>query len=166
MKDLLVQIKQLAQEGMEQSIIDKNAESKEIFLSILLKAEVALNRSPEKATFTPTYPTSVPRKNDKITDEIRYKLNVVAYCLSEHKHTMLYPLVTQQEAFYRASQALGVKKNTLSAKRDAYDGHNNNHRKGWWRTPLTPDMQMVKDEFDSKNPEEVLAAAKEILGIK
>ncbi len=165
MKELLQQIKQLAQEGMEQSIIDKNSDSKEIFLSILLKSEVALNRNNEKPIQKNSYPQVTPRKNDKITDEIRYKLNVVAYCFSEFKHTTLYPLVTQQEAFYRASQALGVKKNTLSAKRDAFDGHNDNHRKGWWRTPLTPDMQMVKDEFDGKSKDDILQAARQILGI-
>ncbi len=164
MKELLSQIKNLAQEGMEQSIVDRNKESKEIFLEILLKAEVALNKSDAKPVAT--FSTSTGRKHDKISDEARHNLNVVAYAFSEYKHTMLYPLVTQQEAFYRASQKLGVKKNTLSAKRDAFDGHNDNHRKGWWRTPLAPDMQLIKDEYDKKSKDEVLADAREILGIK
>ena len=44
MDTLLNEIKQLAQQGLEKSIISRDEENKDIFMQIMLKAEVAINK--------------------------------------------------------------------------------------------------------------------------
>ena len=48
MNNLLNEIKQLAQQGLENTIIAKDDKNKDIFLNIMLKSELALNKIPMK----------------------------------------------------------------------------------------------------------------------
>ena len=107
--------------------------------------------------------TGARQTYDRITKE---HINKVAYVFSEYEHTALYPHLKQTIAFETASRVLGCPRGTLQNIRDAFDGHNNSPRRGWWQKPLADDLQHVKDKFDKRTRAENVAEAKEILGIE
>jgi len=167
MKNLLVEIKQLAQKGMEHMIISNDVQNKDIFLSILLKSEVAIskighnlsnsNDSSERPENNRTY--------ERIDEELKNDMYLVAYCFSYYEHTSLYPQFSQDKAFEIAATKLGVKKTTLKNTRDWFDGHNDSHRKGWWQAPLPEDMQNFRDIYDKKKREDVISEANLLLEV-
>lgn len=103
------------------------------------------------------------QKLNKATDR---DINIVAFCFSYFEHTPLYPNNNQTEAFRFAAQSLGMNKNSLKNIRDAFDGHNDNARRGWWQAELSPLQQEIKKQYEDRTKkEEVITMAKEILGI-
>lgn len=168
MQNILTEIKQLAQKGMENTIISNDTENKELFLNILLKSEVAINQlNPvnfEKKIIQTKEETS--RTYKRIDEDLKSDMYLVAYCFSNFEHASLYPQYSQDKAFMIAADKIGVKKNTLKNSRDWFDGHNNSHRNGWWQQPLPEDMQKFKDIYDTKEKEDVINEAKAILDIK
>lgn len=167
MNNLLNEIKQLAQQGLENTIIAKDDKNKDIFLNIMLKSELALNKIPMKNTnsLTLTNKEESSRTYEKLDDDIKMNMYLVAYCFSCYEHTSLYPKFSQDKAFIVASEQLGVKKNTLKNARDWFDGHNDSHRSGWWQSPLPEDMERAKNVFDNKSRNDLLDEAREILEI-
>lgn len=168
MNNLLNEIKQLAQQGLENAIIAKDDKNKDIFLKIMLKSELALSKT---ATNNVNYSSSVNKEEtsrtyEKLDDDIKMNMYLVAYCFSCYEHTSLYPKFSQDKAFIVASEQLGVKKNTLKNARDWFDGHNDSHRSGWWQAPLPEDMERAKNVFDNKSRNELINEAKNILEIK
>lgn len=105
-------------------------------------------------------------QKEKIEDETKNALYLIAYCFSCYEHTSLYPKFSQDKAFIVAAEQLGVKKNTLKNARDWFDGHNDSPRSGWWQKPLPTGMKNAKNKFDIKNKVTLLEEAKSILGIK
>ena len=167
MNNLLNEIKQLAQQGLENTIIAKDDKNKDIFLNIMLKSELALNKIPMKNTnsLLPTNKEESSRTYEKIDDDIKMNMYLVAYCFSCYEHTSLYPKFSQDKAFIVAAEQLGVKKNTLKNARDWFDGHNDSHRSGWWQAPLPEDMERAKNVFDNKSRNELISEAQNILEI-
>lgn len=167
MKEIFNEIKQLAQQGLENCIILKEDKNKDIFLKIMLKSESGLNmvdiKNIKKIDFTNKIETS--RTYEKIDDDKKMDMYLVAYCFSCYEHTSLYPKISQDKAFILASEQLGVKKNTLKNARDWFDGHNDSHRSGWWQAPLPEDMERAKNFFDNKIRSELIFEAKKILEI-
>lgn len=167
MNDLLNEIKQLTKTGYETAIISNEEKSKDIFFNILLKIEMALktmsSAQPINNTLTSQH---TDRTYEKMDEETKRQAYIVAYCFSYYEHTSLYPECTQDQAFEIAARKLNIKKNTLKNYRDAFDGHNNSPRKGWWQKELPYDMEQIKHTHEAKPKWENISAAKEILGIK
>lgn len=169
MDTLLNEIKQLAQQGLEKSIISRDEENKDIFMQIMLKAEVAINKVEQSSAHKNVVAEKEnfsTRTYERIDEDAKSDMYLIAYCFSRFEHTSLYPQYSQDKSFIIAAEKLGVKKNTLKNSRDWFDGHNNNTRKGWWQAPLPEDMQKFKEIYDLKSKNEVIAEAKNILGIK
>lgn len=101
------------------------------------------------------------RTSSTITDE----MVLVAYCFSTFEHDCLYPTTTQTSAFEKAAIALKCKESTLRQIRDAFDGHNDNSRAGYYQKPLTPYFQRIKDEYERKGKNEAIREAKKILNL-
>ena len=168
MNNLLNEIKQLAQQGLENTILSKDDRNKDIFLKIMLKSELALNKS---ITSNVNHSNSINKEEssrtyEKLDDDIKMNMYLVAYCFSCYEHNSLYPKFSQDKAFIIASEQLGVKKNTLKNARDWFDGHNDSHRSGWWQAPLPEDMERAKNIFDNRSRNELINEAKNILEIK
>lgn len=162
MKKLLTEIKELAQKGMENTVISNDNLNKELFLNIMLKSEVALNKLNQNVG-NAAYEGS--RTYEKIDDDLKSNMYVVGYCFSNYEHMSLYPELSQDKAFIIAAEKLGVKKNTLKNVRDWFDGHNDSHRSGWWQQELPEDMQKFKEIYDKKDKGSILKEAREILEI-
>ena len=164
MKNILSEIKELAQKGMENTIISHDEENKNIFLNIMLKTELAINKLKENKDCQ-VLKEDTSRTYEKIDEDVKSNMYLIAYCFSKYEHDSLYPNFSQDKAFIIASEKLGVKKTTLKNARDWFDGHNDNHRSGWWQQPLPEDMQKFKDIYDKKTREAVISEAKSILDI-
>ncbi|MDD3238366.1 MAG: hypothetical protein PHV37_09765 [Candidatus Gastranaerophilales bacterium] len=165
MKNLLMEIKQLAQKGMENTIISNDVQNKDIFLSILLKSEVAISKIGDNFNNSIGF-SERPENNrtyERIDEELKNDMYLIAYCFSYYEHTSLYPQFSQDKAFEVAATKLGVKKTTLKNTRDWFDGHNDSHRRGWWQAPLPEDMQNFRDVYDKKKREDILNEARMIL---
>ena len=167
MKNLFNEIKELAQEGLEHAIIAKDADNKEIFIKIMLKAEMGLSYQTKQSitSFKPLTKQEPIRTYERISTDSKTDMYLVAYCFSYFEHECLYPNCSQDKAFSIASEKLGVKKSTLKNTRDWFDGHNDNHRSGWWQAPLPDDMERAKTVFDKKSRNELISAAQNILEI-
>ena len=167
MKNLLTEIKQLAQKGMENTVISNDTQNKDIFLSIMLKSEVAISKLGDKLNNSITLQNKPDgnRTYERIDEDLKSDMYLVAYCFSYYEHTSLYPQFSQDKAFEVAATKLGVKKTTLKNSRDWFDGHNDSHRKGWWQAPLPDDMQNFRDIYDNKDRAEVINEASLILEI-
>ena len=163
---LLNEIKKLAKNGYEEAIISNELKSKDTFLNILLKAEIALNNTNKIKDFEKPNTKNPDRTYEKIEDNIKKDMYLVAYCFSYYEHTSLYPQYTQDKAFNIAAEKLGIKKNTLKNTRDWFDGHNDNDRSSWWQAPLPDDMQQFKNMYENKNKTDVVLEARKILGIE
>lgn len=105
------------------------------------------------------------RTYDSHEETTRHNMHVVGYCFSTYEHTSLYPAYTQDKALNLAAQIIGVKKNTLKQTRDAFDGHNNSPRKGYWQSKLPTALQKIKDKYDKIKKETVITEAKKILNL-
>lgn len=166
MENLLKEIKQLAQQGLENAILENDDKNKNIFLNIMLKTEVVLDKIDNNINYKKTtIKEESLRTYEKIGDNIKMNMYLIAYCFSCYEHTSLYPKLNQDKAFVTAAEKLGVKKNTLKNARDWFDGHNDSHRNGWWQAPLPEDMERAKKEFDNKSRNELIKEAKNILEI-
>lgn len=163
MNKLLNEIKELAQQGLENTIIAKDDKNKNIFLSIMLKSELTLSKT--TAPNTNDNKVEPIRTYEKLDDDVKMNMYLVAYCFSCYEHTSLYPSFSQDKSFNIAAEQLGVKKNTLKNARDWFDGHNDSHRSGWWQAPLPEDMERAKKVFDNKSRNELITEAKNILNI-
>ena len=81
MNNLLNEIKQLAQQGLENTIIAKDDKNKDIFLNIMLKSELALNKIPMK-NINPLLSTNKEessRTYEKIDDDIKMNISHSSY---------------------------------------------------------------------------------------
>jgi hypothetical protein len=167
MKNLLTEIKQLAQKGMENTVIANDTQNKDIFLSIMLKSEVAISKLGDTLNNSMNFQnkTEGNRTYERIGEDLKSDMYLVAYCFSYYEHTSLYPQFSQDKAFEVVATKLGVKKTTLKNSRDWFDGHNDSHRKGWWQAPLPEDMQKFRDIYDKKDRAEVINEASLILEI-
>lgn len=167
MKDLLAEIKQLAQKGMENTIISNDVQNKDIFLNILLKSEVAISKLGCNSNSVMGFSDKQEgnRTYERIDGELKNDMYLIAYCFSYYEHTSLYPQLSQDKAFEVAAMKLGVKKTTLKNTRDWFDGHNDSHRKGWWQAPLPEDMQNFRTIYDKKKREDVIGEASLILDV-
>ncbi|MDE6250986.1 MAG: hypothetical protein K2M34_05165 [Alphaproteobacteria bacterium] len=163
MKDLLNEIKQLTKTGYETAILANEEKSKDIFFNILLKIEIALKSTPPVHTITPS---GTDRTYEKLDEETKRQAYLIAYCFSYYEHSSLYPQYTQDKAFDVAAKKLNIKKTTLKNYRDAFDGHNNNSRAGYYQKPLPSDMEQFKHAHETKSQSEIISAAKAVLGIK
>lgn len=105
------------------------------------------------------------RTYDSHEESTRHNMHVIGYCFSTYEHTCLYPTYSQDKALNSAAQIIGVKKNTLKQTRDAFDGHNNSPRKGYWQSDLPTALQKIKDKYDKIKKEAVIAEAKKILNL-
>jgi hypothetical protein len=168
MKNLLLEIKELAQKGMEKAVISHDEENKNTFLSIMLKTEIAISKLNENkhGLDLQSSKEEISRTYEKIDEDIKSNMYLVAYCFSKYEHNSLYPTLSQDKAFIVASEKLGVKKNTLKNARDWFDGHCDNHRSGWWQQPLPDDMQKFKDIYDNKSRNEIIGEAMSVLDIQ
>ena len=164
MNNLLSEIKELAQKGMENTIISHDEKNKDIFLNIMLKTEVALSKFNEVKDYH-VLKEDTARTYEKLDEDVKSNMYLIAYCFSKYEHNSLYPTLSQDKAFIIASEKLGVKKNTLKNARDWFDGHNDNHRSGWWQQPLPDDMQKFKEIYDQKARNEIIHEAESILDI-
>jgi len=167
MKNLLTEIKQLAQKGMENTVIANDIQNKDLFLSIMLKSEVAISKLGDNLNSSMIFHNKPEgnRTYERIGEDLKSDMYLVAYCFSYYEHTSLYPQFSQDKAFEVAATKLGVKKTTLKNSRDWFDGHNDSHRKGWWQAPLPEDMQKFRDIYDKKDRAEVINEASLILEI-
>lgn len=166
MYNLLNTIKELAQKGYEKSVISNDADNKELFLNIMLKTEIVLNNVENKNKVKIQFnEKKTNRTYEKIEDNTKREMYLIAYCFSYYEHTCLYPQYNQDKAFNVAAEKLGVKKSTLKNARDWFDGHNNNARSGWWQAPLPEDMEKFKKIYSKKSEADTVSEAKNILGI-
>lgn len=166
MQDALKEIKELIQNGIENSILNNEPKSKEIFFKLSDKITLALNNlNSETKTLNYNKPVLNQRTYEYLEDDARRKMQVVAYCFSTYEHNSVFPTLSQDCAFETAAKKLGVKKNTLKQTRDVFDGHNDNHRRGWWQAELNESMQKIKDLYDRKSKNEVVNEVKRILNL-
>lgn len=168
MNNLLDEIKQLSQQGLENAILNKDDKNKNIFLNIMLKTELAINKykgnSLNYSNRTTIEEYSL-RTYEKLDDDVKMNMYLVAYCFSRYEHSCLYSNLNQDKAFIIAAEKLGVKKNTLKNIRDWFDGHNDSHRSGWWQAPLPEDIERAKKVFDNRTRSELIQEARKILEI-
>lgn len=155
MNDILDEIKNLAKNGYETAILNNESNSKDIFLKILFKTELAQNQQ-----------TDIIRTYNKHNADAKSRAYMVAYCFSTYGHRCLFPAHTQTDAFDIAGRKLGFKRNTIKGFRDMFDGDNNECERVGWQRPLPTDMQEFKDANKHKSRAALIDAAKEILGIK
>lgn len=166
MQNILNEIKEIIQSGIENSILNNEPKSKEIFFKLSDKIVLALNNL-NSETKTINYNKTVfsQRTYEYIDDETRKKMQIVAYCFSTYEHDPIFPNCTQTKALEIAAEKLGVKKNTLKQTRDAFDGHNNNHRQGYHQKDLSEPLKQIKDLYGKKSKNEVVNEVKSILGL-
>ena len=105
------------------------------------------------------------RTYEKLEEDLKREMCMVANYFSLYEHYDLYPTYSQDKAFEVASQVLNVKKGTLKNTRDMFDGHNNSHRNGWYQNELSKLLQEVKANCELLSREEFLAKVKQILKI-
>ena len=102
MDTMLNEIKQLAQQGLEKSIISRDEENKDIFMQIMLKAEVAINKveqsSAHKSVVVEKENFST-RTYERIDEDAKSDMYLIAYCFSRFEHTSLYPQYSQDKSF-------------------------------------------------------------------
>ena len=116
MDNLLNEIKHLAQQGLEKSIISRDENYKEIFLQIMLKSETAIEKFSQLSTSQKSIYEKVSssvRTHDRIDEARKSNMYLIAYCFSRFEHTSLFPQYNQTKSFDIAAEKLGVKKNTL-----------------------------------------------------
>lgn len=159
MKNTLAELKKLAHLGYETAILNAEPKSKEIFWEIIKLTELT-SISPEEATNIPA-----KRSYDQYSEEQRDDIYLVAFCFSYFGHKVLFPNDNQTNALKKAAQLLDVKYTTLKNRRDLFDGHNNNSRKGWSNSPLPPQMQKVKIYLESLEKHIVINKAKKALNL-
>ncbi len=111
-------------------------------------------------------------KRVQVEDALLEKEHKVAYYFSRFEHDILYPKYTQEKAFEKASEILGVKKNTLKNKRDLFDPFVNdlkergNRRKGWHQKgKLSDAMEKVFSRYLHMDETDIEKEIREILGI-
>lgn len=166
------EIKELIKKGLELSILHNEKESKNIFFELLSKVEqmeqekhVKQSQEIEKIDMSDAENNNSARTYEKMDEKQKKDMCIVANYFSLYEHNDVYPMFSQDKAFDVASQVLKVKMNTLKNTRDMFDGHNNSHRKGWWKTELPTLLQEVKTSCELLSREEFLVKVKEILKI-
>jgi len=82
------------------------------------------------------------------------RANIVAYYLSKYGHEKL-GYGNQGETFDKASEVLGVNRNTIKNARDYFDPHTGSHRRGWHQVPLPPQYRKIHDELNSLSEKEL-----------
>lgn len=164
-------VKDLIKKGLEISILNNEKESKNIFFELLSKIEkieqnenIKICQNIEKNSMTYTEDKIHLNKYDKLEENLKRDMCMVANYFSLYEHKDLYPAFSQDKAFEIASQILHVKKRTLKSTRDMFDGHNNSHRIGWQKE-LSPLLQEVKTNCERITREEFLTKVKQILKI-
>lgn len=89
---------------------------------------------------------------------------MVAFCFS-CGHEVLYPHLTQSEAFEKAAAILGIKTNTLRNLRDYFDRYNPKSQRVGWDAELTDLRKEIIDKY-LNNVSAAYEEAKIILKIK
>ncbi len=165
--DFTKEISKLAEKGMEHCRSLNDEIGKKIFLEILVHTKmIEYNKEARQAVNNIFLEFPYMRTYSRITKEVRKEMHLIAFCFSYFEHTSLYPYESQDRALELASETLEIKKSSLRNIRDMFDGHNPKQiRKGRWKTPLPPNMQKFKDDYEKKDREDVLDEAKKILGI-
>jgi ribosome-binding protein aMBF1 (putative translation factor) len=93
-----------------------------------------------------------------ITQEVKVKLNKIAYYLSKFEHYSLFERdLNQGETLKKLADILAVKVTTLKNKRDLYDPYCSTRRVGWvQQAKLSDDMQDIYNEYKEKTSKEIL----------
>ena len=111
-------------------------------------------------------------KRVQVDEELLEKEHKVAYYFSRFEHDILFPQYTQDKAFEKVSEILGVKKSTLKHKRDAFDPFVNkiktrgNQRRGWWQAgKLSDAMEKVYNRYLHMDEKDIEKEIREIIRI-
>lgn len=169
MEKLLHEIQKEAENGYGICLLRKEDEIKKIFLSILTKTQncidIAQNDSIKSVSEScqPYKKTNSERTHNKI--ENKKEVNIVAYCFSKYQHDSILPNMSQAKAFDIVATKLNINFHSFKLIRDCFDGHIDNNRRGWWQSPLLPDLQEIYDIYENKSKEEVINEAKNILNL-
>ncbi len=107
---------------------------------------------------------SVSNGNRQAGASSDYNANLVAFCFS-CGHEVLYPHLTQSEAFEKAAAILGIKTNTLRNLRDYFDRYNPKSQRVGWDAELTDLRKEIIDKY-LNNVSAAYEEAKIILKIK
>lgn len=142
--DALVQIKQIEEISAQPDVSIQNARTIHELHALHNVDHHSRYISPSSGLFTET--------RQRIDENKRDDINMIAYFLSKYGHESLFPNLGQYETMLHISEMLGIKHTTLKNLRDMYDSHTGSHRKGW-QTPLSVDMQktFVKCESMSRS---------------
>lgn len=157
MNEFLQNLKESIIKGYEDAVLYSEQHSKQRFLDMLIKIEFELAKKTEELQSDAK--SKNKRSYDKIEDITRDKMYLVAFCFSYYEHTSLYPKLSQKNALETAAKTLGVKVSTFKNTRDLFDGHNNNHRKGWNNSPMPPLVLEAKEKFENLSRNEVIKMA-------
>ncbi len=100
---------------------------------------------------------------DRIEENRREDIHIVAYWMSKYEHVDLFPQYNQTDAFNYLSGVLGIKHNTLKNYRDSFDPYTGSHRRGWVDGPRSDMNRRVFNRLEKLNREEVLEMVKRII---
>lgn len=107
----------------------------------------------------------VKHTKDRIEEERREDIHIVAYWMSKYEHDDLFPDYNQTEAFNYLAKVLKTKHNTLKNYRDAFDPYTNGKKKrnGWVDGPRSDMHISVFNRLEKLNKEEVLEMVKRVI---
>ena len=163
MNDLLLNLKEKIIEGHEEAIRNNEQHSKRNFLDLLLFIEAELYKKSEESKTDPVDKIKEKRSRNSYDESTRKNMYLVTFCFSYFGHKSLYPRLNQKKAMLAASEAIGVDFSSFKNYRDLFDGHNNNHRKGWHNSKMPPLVQEAKEKYENLSEKEVIEMAKEVL---
>lgn len=156
MQSFYEEVENVADEALKAIYQEDLDKAKELLYSLIIRVKMIKKLSlAENKVEQRTY--------NSIDQSTRHNMHVVGYCFSKFGHACLYPELSQDSAFNLAAKKIGVKKSTLKQTRDAFDGHNDSPRRGYWQTDLPNALQKIKNKYDRLRKEVVISEAKKIL---
>ncbi len=164
MKEFLNDLKETVLKAQQDAILNSEFISSKYFLDMYVKLENQISKCQDSFIYEPIKERKT-RTYDKLDEKVRDNVLLVAFCFSYYEHDSLYPTQSQDRALSLAAEALGTKKSTLKMHRDLFDGHNNNHRKGWSNSPMPPNVQKIKDYLETLDKKVVVEKAKKVLNL-
>lgn len=98
-------MKELVQTGIENSILNNEPKSKEIFFKLSDKITLALNSlNSDTKAFNYNKTIFNQRTYEYLEDEARKKMQIVAYCFSTYEHDSIFQNYSQDYAFEIAAK--------------------------------------------------------------
>ncbi|BCG65752.1 MAG: hypothetical protein methR_P3607 [Methyloprofundus sp.] len=164
-KNLLSQCKsELLNHTLQNKVVSPSIKNINLYLDECLTFLKAENTPPEII-----YRNTRNSRSPKVYGEERENILFIAYCMSKLDYQFVNKITgeyyNQTEAFSFLAQKLKIKTPTLRNYRDAFDYHVKqlySNRIGW-KKELAPDLEKVKEKYDSFTESMLTGYAKDIL---